>query len=152
LLVFDTLIHGKENVEFGCLRRCNKVAIFQSGQSSVTGCLAIALRQRVPESLIDTFVDQNAHLWTREQEVFCFFERSNGRFTRDGRKSLQKVFERLSAFKVVEQRLDRHSRSAKHRSSTKNIPVFNDDFDPMILPRARVLILAAKHSTALHQK
>ncbi len=64
LLVFDTLIHGKKNVEFGCLRRCNKVAIFQSGQSSVTGCLAIVLRQRVPESLIDTFVDQNAHLWT----------------------------------------------------------------------------------------
>jgi hypothetical protein len=36
LLVFHTLIHGKENVEFGCLRRCKKLAIFQSSQSSVT--------------------------------------------------------------------------------------------------------------------
>jgi hypothetical protein len=122
LLVFDTLIDSKD-VEFGCLRRRKKLTIFQSSQSGVTGCLTIVIRQRVPESLFDTFVDQNAHLWTCEQKVFCFFERSDGRFTRDGRKSLQKVFERLSAFKVVEQRLDRHSRSAKHRSSTKNIPV-----------------------------
>jgi hypothetical protein len=59
-----TLIDSKENVEFGRLRRYKKLAIFQSSQSSVTGCLAIVLGQRVPESLIDTFVDQNAHLWT----------------------------------------------------------------------------------------
>jgi hypothetical protein len=136
LLVFDTLIHSKENVEFGCLRRCKKLAIFQSSQSSVTGCLAIVIRQRVPESLIDTFVDQNAHLWTSKQKVFCLFERSDGRFTRDGRKSLQKVFECFSAFQVVEQRLDRHSRSAKHGSSAKNIPIFDDDFHRMIVPRA----------------
>ena len=62
--------------------------------------------QRVPESLIDTLVDQDAHLGTCEQEVFCFFERSDGRFTRDGGKTLQKVFECFSAFQVVEQRLD----------------------------------------------
>jgi hypothetical protein len=37
--------------------------------------------------------------------VFCFFESSDGRFTRDGRKSLQKVFECFSALQVVEQRL-----------------------------------------------
>jgi len=29
--------------------------------------------QRVPESLVDTFVDQNAHLGTREQKLLCFF-------------------------------------------------------------------------------
>jgi hypothetical protein len=50
---------SKENVEFGRLRRCKKVAIFQSSQSGITGCLAIVLGQRVPESLIDTFVDHN---------------------------------------------------------------------------------------------
>jgi hypothetical protein len=138
LLVFDTLIHGKENVEFGCLRRCKKLAIFQSSQSSVTGCLAIVIRQRVPESLIDTFVDQNAHLWTCKQKVFCFFERSDGQFTRDGRKSLQKVFECFSAFQVVEQRLDRHSRSAKHGSSAKNIPIFDYNFHRIIVPCAWV--------------
>jgi hypothetical protein len=92
----------------------------------------------VVKSLIDTFVDQNAHLWTCKQKVFCFFERSDCRFTRDGRKSLQKVFECFSAFQVVEQRLDRHSRSAKHGSSAKNIPIFDDDFHRMIVPRAWV--------------
>ena len=37
-----------------------------------------------------------------EQQLFRFFERSNCRFTRDGRKPLQKVFERFPAFEVVE--------------------------------------------------
>jgi hypothetical protein len=39
-----------------------------------------------------------------------------------------------SAFQVVEQHLDRYSRSAKHRSSAKNIPIFDDDFHLMIVP------------------
>jgi len=55
---------------------------------SITGCLAIVFGQRIPESLIDTFVDQNMQLWTCEQKLFCFFERSDGRFARDSRKSL----------------------------------------------------------------
>jgi len=142
LLVFETLIHGKENVEFGCFRRYKKLTIIQSSQSSITGSLAIVTGQRVAESLIDTFVDQNAHLGTCEQKVFCFFERSDGRFTRDRRKSLQKVFECFSAFQVVEQRLDRHSRSAKYRSSAKNIPIFDDDFHRMIVPCTWVQIVA----------
>jgi hypothetical protein len=113
------LIHGEENVEFGCLGRRKKIAIFQSSQSSVTGCLAIVLGQTVPETLIDAFVDQNAHYGTCKQEVFRFFERGNGRFSRDSRKSLEKVFQRFSAFQVVEQRLDRHTRSPKHSRHRK---------------------------------
>jgi hypothetical protein len=34
--------------------------------------------------------------------------------------------------------LDRHSRSAKHWSSAKNIPIFDDDFHRMIVPCAWV--------------
>jgi hypothetical protein len=86
---------------------------------------------------------QSAHLGTCEQKVLCFFERSDGRITRDGGKTLQKVFERFSPFQVVEQGLDRHSRSAKHRSSAKNIPIFDYDFHRMIVPRAWVQIPAA---------
>jgi len=78
-------------------------------------------------------IRSNAHLWTCEQEAFCFFERSYGRFTRDGRKSLEKVFECPSAFQVVEQRLDRHSRSAK------NIPVFDDDFQWQQQPNKEII-------------
>src|SRR6266699_377548 len=59
--------------------------------------------------------------------MFCFFESSDSGFTRHGGKPLEKLFERLSSFQIVEEGLDWHSRSAKHRSSAKNIPVFDDD-------------------------
>jgi hypothetical protein len=36
--------------------------------------------------------------------------------------------------------LDRHSRAAKHRSSAKNVPIFDYDFHPTIVPRAWVQI------------
>ena len=41
-----------------------------------------------PESLIDAFVEQDAHLGASEQQVFGLFERGEGRFTRNGRKTL----------------------------------------------------------------
>jgi uncharacterized protein (DUF433 family) len=53
------------------------------GESDVAGGLAIVAGQRIPESLIHTFVDQNAHLGTREQEVFCFLECSDRRFIKN---------------------------------------------------------------------
>jgi len=68
--------------------------------------------------------------------VFCFFESGYGHFTRDGRKSLQKAFECFSALQVVEHRLDGHSGSAKHRSSGKNVRVFDDYSHEMIVSRA----------------
>jgi hypothetical protein len=70
-----------------------------------------------------------------EQKVFCFFEGSEGRFTRDGRKTLQKLFECFSAFEVVEESLDGHTGSAEHRSSAKNVRVFDDDSHEGIVSR-----------------
>src|SRR5437899_8492296 len=84
-------------------------------------------------------VNQNAHfLRTREQKFLCFLERSDSRFTRNGRKPGQELLERFSAFQVVEQRLDRHSCSAKDGSSTENIPIFGYDFHHAIVPRTEV--------------
>src|SRR5260370_17590450 len=57
----------------------------------------------------------------------CVFESSDSGFTRYGGKAREKLFERLSSFQIVEEGLDWHSRSTKHRSSAKNIPVFDDD-------------------------
>ncbi len=79
--------------------------------------------QRIAESLVDTFVDQDAHLGAREQQVFCFFESSDSGLTRHGGKPLEKLFECLSAFQIVEESLDWDARSTKHRSSAKNIRV-----------------------------
>jgi len=84
------------SVNLRTLARNKKLIIRQTSQSSVAGRLAIVTGQRVPESLIDTLVDQNAHLVTCEQKVLCFFQCSDGRITRDGRKTLQKVFECFS--------------------------------------------------------
>lgn len=91
--------------------------------------------KRVSESLIDTFVNQNAHLGTCEQEVFCFFESSDGGFARDSRKPLEKVFECFSALEIVEESLDGNPRSAKHWSSAKNFGIFNDDSHEAIVSR-----------------
>jgi hypothetical protein len=136
LLVFDTLVHGQENIEIGCFRGFEKLAVAQSSESCVASRLAIVTGQRVPESLIDTFVDQNAHLGVRKQEMLCFFKSSDGGFSRDCGKSFQKVFECFSALEVVEECLDGHPRSAKHRSSAKNIRVFDGDSHERIVSRA----------------
>jgi hypothetical protein len=78
--------------------------------------------------------EEAARIYGRaSKSFFCFFERSDGRFARDSRKSLQKVFERFSAFQAVEPHSDRDSHSSKHRSSSKNIPIFDDDFHRKIL-------------------
>src|SRR5215471_16121475 len=92
--------------------------------------------QRVPEALIDTFIDQNSHLGLCEQKLFRFFEGSDRGFTRDRGKSLQEVLKRLSAFQVIEEGLDRYSGSTEHRSSAKNVPIFHYDIHDVIVPRA----------------
>ncbi len=65
----------------------------------------------------------------------CVFESSDSGLTRHGGKSQEKLFERLSGFQIVEESLDWYSRSAKHRSSAKNIRVFDDDSHERILSR-----------------
>lgn len=58
--------------------------------------------QIVPESLIDTFVDQNAHLRAGEQKALRFFEGGDRQFACDSGKTFQELFERFAAFEVVE--------------------------------------------------
>jgi len=74
LLVFNALIDGKENIESGCFCRRKKFTIFEPGQSGETGSLTIVRRQRIPESFIDAFVQQDAHLGACKQQVFGLFE------------------------------------------------------------------------------
>jgi len=80
LLVFDPLINSEGNIEFRCFRAYQKLAILESSKSGVTSCLAIVTGQRIPESLVNALVDQNAHLGTCKQKVFCFFESGEGGF------------------------------------------------------------------------
>src|SRR5438128_10048437 len=77
LLVFDTLIHGEENVEFGYLCGFEKVAILKTCQSGVASCLPIVTGQRIADSLVDTFVTPDAHFGAREQHMFCVRESSD---------------------------------------------------------------------------
>jgi len=67
--------------------------------------------------------------------VLCFLESGDSSFTRYSGKPLEKLFERLSAFEIVEEGLDRDSRSTEHRSSAKNIGVFNDNSHERIVSR-----------------
>src|SRR5215831_6967993 len=135
LLVLDALVHSEEDFKSGSFCRRKQVTVFQSSHSSIAGGLAIVTGEGVPESLIDAFIDQDSHLWTCEQEVFRFFESSNGRFTGHGGKSFQKILNRLSAFQVVKESLDRHAGSTKHWSSAKNVRVFDDNVHAEIVAR-----------------
>jgi hypothetical protein len=67
--------------------------------------------------------------------VLCFLESADSSFTRDSGKPLEKLFECLSAFEIVEESLDRDSRSTEHRSSAKNIEVFDDNSHERIVSR-----------------
>jgi hypothetical protein len=67
--------------------------------------------------------------------MFSFFESGDRSFTRDRGKPLEKVFECLSALEIVEERLDGDPRSTEHRSSAKNIGVFDDDSHERIVSR-----------------
>jgi len=98
-------------------------------------------RQRVPEPLVDAFVEQNAHLGTREQELLRFFEGGDGEFAGDGGKSFQKLFEGFAAFEVVEERLDGDTGSAEDGSSAEDFGVFGDDAHGRIV--ARVFVVGA---------
>jgi hypothetical protein len=134
LLVFNALIHGKENIKFGRFRRLEKFTIFQPRQSGVTSCLAVVGRQRIPESLINTFVEQNAHLGTCKQKMLRLLECGEGRFARDGRKAPQKFFEAISTLDVVEKRLDGHAGSAEHGRAAEDVRIFDDDVHERIVP------------------
>jgi hypothetical protein len=90
---------------------------FDVEAGGATGGLAIVTWQMVPESLVDTFINQNAHLGACEEKLFRFFECSDCEFTRDCGKSIQKVFECFSAFEVIEKRLEGYARSAKNGGS-----------------------------------
>ncbi len=70
--------------------------------------------------------------------MFCFFESSDRHFTRNRRKSVQKVFELVSAFQVVEERFNGHAGPAKNGSSAKNVRVFCDNSHEGIVSRGIV--------------
>jgi hypothetical protein len=93
-------------------------------------------REIIAEPLINTFVEQNTHLGTGEQEFLRFFEGSDGCCTRDCGKTLQEIFERLSALQAIEKGLDGHSRPAKNRGSAENVRIFDDHVHDLIVSRA----------------
>jgi hypothetical protein len=55
------LIDRQQNIETGCFGRRGKVAIFESRQPGVTRRLAVVTGQKIPQPLVNAFVDQNAH-------------------------------------------------------------------------------------------
>lgn len=51
---------------------------------------------------------------TDEEGVLCLFERTNGKLAAHRRKVVEERIQRLAAFGVVEQRLERHAGSREH--------------------------------------
>jgi hypothetical protein len=63
---------------FGGFRYCKKFAVLETCESSVTRGLAIVAREIIPESLINTFIEQNTHLGADEEKALRFFEGGDG--------------------------------------------------------------------------
>jgi hypothetical protein len=135
-LIFHALINRNESLESRSFRCSEKLTIFESGEAGISRCLAVMSRQSVAESLIDTFVNQDAHfLLARKKKFFRLFQGGEGGCARNGGKSGQKHFEGLSAFEIVEKRLHRYAGPTKYGRATKNLRVFDDNAHEEILAR-----------------
>jgi hypothetical protein len=62
LLVFPTPVHGHQNIEMGQLNGVQKLGVFQSGKTCIPHGLTIVSGEGISQPLINTFVDENAHL------------------------------------------------------------------------------------------
>ncbi len=62
----NALVNGDDHLERGGLGGGQQLSIPETGQFCVPGCLAIVPRKLMPQTLIDTFVEEHSHLRARE--------------------------------------------------------------------------------------
>ena len=55
-----------------------------------------------------------------------FFQQRNHLFAFDTRKAIQKIFNGIAGFKVIEETLHRHARTDKDRITPKNLGILNN--------------------------
>lgn len=62
----------------------------------------------------------------RRQRCTGFFEHGDGLFPGDGREVIEKDFQRVTRFEMVEQRLDRNARPGEDRRAAVDLGVDGD--------------------------
>jgi|SRR5580658_9307047 hypothetical protein len=69
-----------------------------------------------------------SHLFMLGREkLLSFFERGDSHLSRNGGITLKELFEGMPSLQRVKEELKGHARTAKHRRSTKNVWIFDDD-------------------------
>jgi hypothetical protein len=56
-----------------------------------------------------------------------WFQRRNCCLAANGRKVVEEFVQTLPAFEIVNECLEGHAGSPKHRNSAENVPIFDDD-------------------------
>jgi hypothetical protein len=61
LLVFESPINREDNIEFRSLGHSQKLTVFKSCKTSISGCLTVMIGEIVAQSLVHTLIKENPH-------------------------------------------------------------------------------------------
>jgi len=84
-------------------------------------------RKPVLEFSRNTFVDENFHPSWRTSDDLTNSRAAIAASRVTVGKSFRKLLQIVSAFQIVEERLERNPRASEHRSTSKDLWIFNDD-------------------------
>jgi len=76
---------------------------------------------------IDAFVEQSSLRNLSEHAILRFLEKRDHLFARNCRETFKEILDRISAFEVINQILDGHTRTCKARRAAHNLRVDFDD-------------------------
>ena len=127
LLVFESTINGQYNVESSSLGCGQKLTVLKSSKPGVSGSLAIVTRKVVAQSFAHALIEKNPHSYLGGKKLLSLLERSDSHLSGNGWVTFEELFEGVPSFQGVEEQLKWHSRPAKHRRTTQNLRIFDDD-------------------------
>ncbi|MGB8474704.1 MAG: hypothetical protein WCE61_11530 [Candidatus Acidiferrum sp.] len=127
LLVFKSTINGQDNVKSRSLGCGQKLTVLKSSKSSVSGRLAIVTGTVVAQSFAHALIEKNLHSCLSGKKLLSLLERSDSHLSRNGWVTFKELFERVASFQGVEEQLNWHSSPAKHRRTTQNLRILDDD-------------------------
>ena len=109
---------------FGCREQ---FSVTQASQSCVAAGLTIVPAELMAQSLIDTFIQEEAHLEAGEQRFFRFFQSLQGHLPANRRKALKKTLQAVPRFEILEQCTNQNPCSSKRGFAGHDAGIANDN-------------------------
>lgn len=113
------LVHSEKDIEFARVgNKLEQLAIFDTRLSCARHCLNVMRVQLPAQAGRHALIKQDAHLRDDKHPVAGFLEESDRLFAGNGRKVFEKIFQRVAALNVVNQRAGRNPRTGKAGRAT----------------------------------